>query len=79
MIGAPELANRFTYHPPRPAQVAVYQEIREMFLAVATRLDALVPASREKDEAFAHLDATVMFANAGIARRSPDASGREFG
>ena len=68
MIGATELANRFTYHPPRPDQVNRYQDIREHARALANMLDRHCPDSREKSLAMTHLEEAVMWANASIAR-----------
>ena len=69
MIGADDLANRFTYHPPGDDEtIQKYVTIRNNAFAFATRIDALAPDSREKSLAITHLEEAVMWANAAIAR-----------
>ena len=65
-----DIANRFTYHPPvaENDQPARYERIRAEGRKLAHLLDELVPDSREKSLAITHLEETVMWANAGIAR-----------
>ena len=65
-----DIANRFTYHPPSAEndQPARYERIRAEGRKLAHLLDELVPDSREKSLAITHLEETVMWANAGIAR-----------
>jgi hypothetical protein len=48
--------------------VPVFQEIRDQAKALATKLNEVVPNGREKSLAITHLEDTVMWANAGIAR-----------
>jgi hypothetical protein len=67
-MDANDIETRFTYHPPSPAQVPVFQEIRDQAKALATKLNEVVPNGREKSLAITHLEDTVMWANAGIAR-----------
>lgn len=62
------LDHRFSYHPPKDGQPAMYQAIREQALEFAKLLDALVPDCPEKSTAFTKLDEVVFHANAGIAR-----------
>ncbi|MEV3855485.1 hypothetical protein AB0J38_14295 [Streptomyces sp. NPDC050095] len=71
-IGAEELATRFTFHPATAEQAAKYEELRALALNFALTIDEHVPDSREKSLALTHLDETVMFANAGIARRDDE-------
>jgi hypothetical protein len=64
-----ELANRFTYHPPKDEeQVARYQLIREHGHALATLVGNHCPASRERSLAWTKIEEAVMHANAAIAR-----------
>ena len=63
-----DLENRFTYHAPKKTQPLQYEEIREMALIFAKRLNELCPESREKSLAVTHLEDAVMWANAAIAR-----------
>jgi hypothetical protein len=68
MLEQADLENRFTYHPPQPDQVAKYTNIRKTAYTFANLLNELVPDSREKSLAITHLEETVMWANAAIAR-----------
>ena len=65
-----DLELRFTYHKPKPGQPELYGELREEALRLARMIANVVPASREKSLAFTKLEEVVMWANAGIARRS---------
>lgn len=63
-----DLERRFTFHAPTGAQVERYRELRAAALNFSVLLSGLVPPSRELSTALTHLDAVMMFANAGIAR-----------
>lgn len=65
-----EIQRRFTYHAPKEGQPEIYTELREKALEYALLIDAVCPESREKALALTKLEETVMWANAGIARRS---------
>lgn len=71
MIEQRDLDNRFTYHPPTSNQIALYKEIRDTAHRFADLLNVAVPDGRELALAFTHLEETVMWANAGIARATP--------
>lgn len=60
--------NDFTYHPPRPDQVPIYNAIRERGLDFAQYLVDVVPDGRELSLALTALEDVVMRANSGIAR-----------
>jgi hypothetical protein len=67
---APEdIANRFTYHSPTADQIPKYEEIRAAGRELANLLNDLCPEGREKSLAITHLEETVMWANAAIARQ----------
>lgn len=69
MIGAEDLANRFTHHAPRhDGEVRFYEEMRSRAHETARFVDAVVPDSREKSLAITALEEAVMWANAGVAR-----------
>lgn len=68
MLGETELRNRFTYHPPEPSQIAVYQSVRNAGLELARHIDESAPDSREKSLAITKIEEAVMWANAAIAR-----------
>ena len=69
-MDAADLTKRFTYHPPKPGQPELYQELRAIAFGLATAIDASQPDSREKSLAITHLEEAMMWANAGIARNS---------
>jgi hypothetical protein len=63
-----DLANRFTYHTPKDGQVERYQRIRDAAHEFARLVNSECPESREKSLAVTHLEDSVMWANAAIAR-----------
>lgn len=63
-----DLDNRFTFHPVRGNEAAVYATVRRLALDLARSLDELVPDGRELSLAITHLEEAVFWANAGIAR-----------
>lgn len=67
-----DITNRFTYHAPKPDQINRYTTIRDMARDFAVSLDALCPVSRELSLAITHLEETVFWANAAIARNEHD-------
>lgn len=60
--------NDFRYHPPKPEQLPVYEEVRRQALEFALYLVDVVPPSRELSTALTHLESCVMHANAAVAR-----------
>lgn len=64
-----DLTNRFTYHPPKDDQAQIYEEIRDRAHRLARRINELAPEGREKSLAITHLEETVFWANAAIARQ----------
>lgn len=68
MIDPKDLANRFTYHPPKDGQPDVYKIIRDIAFAYAVNINELVPDGREKALALTKLEEVVFWSNAGIAR-----------
>lgn len=72
-MDAHDLTHRFTYHPPVSSErAATHERIRRMGLAMAIELDDLIPDGREKALAMTHLEETVMWANAALARAVPE-------
>jgi hypothetical protein len=65
-----ELDTRFTYHKPSPKQAFYYEKIRGIAKEFAEYIAEVVPDSREQSLALTALEEAVMWANAGIARRS---------
>lgn len=69
MIGKIELKRRFGYHPPRDEVTKnKHETMRNTCLALAELLDSSLPDGREKAMAIQHLEITMFFANAAIAR-----------
>lgn len=63
-----ELHDRFTHHPPTPAQGERHAAIRAHALGLARLIDGSVPTSRERSLALTALEEVVFWANAAIAR-----------
>lgn len=63
-----QLVNNFSYHPPTPEQIPVYNAIRSRFRELAEFLNETLPESREKSVAFTELETSQFWANASIAR-----------
>lgn len=63
-----DIAHRFTYHPPQPGQPEIYTAIREIAKQYAILIARYTPKSREQSLALTHLEETVFWANASIAR-----------
>ena len=58
----------FTYHAPKPQQVDRFYELRKRAKELATVYAELCPPGRETSLALTHLEQSVMWANAAIAR-----------
>jgi hypothetical protein len=69
MLVQTDLENKFTYHPPKDDQIASYTTIRKFAKEYAMLINELVPDSREKSLAITRIEESVMWANAGIARK----------
>jgi hypothetical protein len=63
-----EIHNRFTYHKPEGDQPARYEKLREKAKELAFLIRDLCPDSRERASAMTHLETSVFWANASIAR-----------
>ena len=64
-----DLDNRFTFHPVKdPAQGEVYSLVRAKALDFANFLDSVAPDSRELSLAITHVEESVFWTNAAIAR-----------
>lgn len=64
----PQIENSFTYHAPKEGQPEKYVSIREKAKELAYMIDELCPKSREQSVALTHLETSVFWANAAIAR-----------
>lgn len=63
-----DIANRFTYHSPKPDQLPRYAALRDRARELAVMIVDLTPSSREQSLALTHLEEAIFFANAAIAR-----------
>ena len=57
----------FTYHPPKPEQIAIYEQINKMFLNIAQQLTLILPEGPGKTTAIRKLAECRMQANATVA------------
>jgi len=60
----------FTYHAPTPEMLPLFQAIRDKAKELAYLIRHSVPESKEQMVAINQIEAAVMWANAGIARRT---------
>ena len=63
-----KIVNNFTYHPPITDQADRYVKLRDAARAFAELAVKLCPPSRELSLGITHLEETVMWLNAAIAR-----------
>ena len=70
MIGANDLANRFTYHSPDEERAKKHAHIREQCFSLSNLLDSYLPDGREKSLAITKLEEVMFWANASIARNN---------
>lgn len=57
----------FTYHPPTPQQIPIYEAIRDAGYQMAEKILAIVPPSPDRTVAIRHVREAVMNANAALA------------
>jgi hypothetical protein len=69
MIDFDDLENRFRYHKPDEAKAEKHGKVREECRYLAGVIVAETPAGREQSLAITHLEVTMMWANAAIARQ----------
>jgi hypothetical protein len=62
------LENVFTYHAPKDGQPELYQALRAKAKELAALIGDSCPHSRERSVALTHLENSVFWANAAIAR-----------
>ena len=75
VIDPAELENRFAYHPPlTDKRRQAHDDVRGLCLAMAERLNRLLPDGREKSVAVTNLEQVMFWSNAALAR-TPDDSG----
>jgi len=63
-----DVANRFTYHPPKLGQQERYEAIRKTAKELACLILNDTPTSNEQSLALINLEQAVFWANAAIAR-----------
>lgn len=65
-----DLNNRFAFHPASTQEKRnEHTSVRQHCLALASFINGNVPEGREKALAITHLEETMMWANAAIARQ----------
>ena len=64
-----DIDNRFTYHAPTEGQPVLYRDVRAAARQLAEFYNEVCPEGREKSLAITHLEETVFWANAAIARK----------
>lgn len=67
MIYPGEMANWFTFHPPKPGQLEKYEAIRQAGRVFAECIVACTPAGADQTAAIRKIRESVMTANAAIA------------
>ena len=71
-----EIQKRFAYHSPSSSEIGdLHSEVRSECQALAEFLNEKLVDSREKSEAFTHLEDVMMWANACIARNQNNNEG----
>lgn len=63
-----EIANNFTYHPPQPEQIEIYENMRDEGKSLALFIYENCPGGPERTLAIRKIEEAVMWANAAIAR-----------
>lgn len=64
-----EIQHRFKFHPADTEhRQKRHETVRSLCLYLAENLNGLLPEGREKSLAITHLEETMMWANAAIAR-----------
>lgn len=66
------LDNDYVYHSPKGNQQDRYLLLREQAKALAELIVKNTPPSREQSVALTHLEASIFYANAAIARNEND-------
>lgn len=67
-MDASEIVKRFSFHLATEVTGPQHYVIRARCMELAYSLNDLLPDSREKSEAFTHLEDVMMWSNACIAR-----------
>lgn len=63
-----QIANNFTYHPPKDDQQIRYVMLRDAAKQLAEQIAQNTPPSREQALALTNLEQAIFWANAAIAR-----------
>ena len=65
-----DITRRFAFHPASDEEKrAAHGSVREACLKLAEHLNELLPEGREKSLAITHLEETMFWGNAALARR----------
>jgi hypothetical protein len=69
MSNADAIYEQFRYRQPTAEKSAKHQEARALIIELATDLDPLIPAGREKALVWTKLEEALFWINAAIARQ----------
>jgi hypothetical protein len=67
-VSQEDIENRFSYHAPDEAKIALHGTVRSDVKSIALLWDRELPDGREKSLALTKLEEAVFWANASIAR-----------
>lgn len=70
-----DLARRFNHHPPGPGTIPHHEDMRTWLRSAAEIVSSVPGESREKSLALTHLEESLMWANAHVARNLDPGSG----
>lgn len=62
------LSHRFDYHPPGADRARQHEHVRDLIGSMAHELNDRLPEGREKSLVITHLEETMFWANAALAR-----------
>jgi hypothetical protein len=66
-----DISGRFDYHKPDQRKSELHTDVRNECHRLADLLNTFLPEGREKSLAITHLEETMFWSNAAIARSNP--------
>lgn len=64
-----DIENRFSFHPATLSTAHVHDKVRARCKSLAESLNEILPEGREKALAITHLEETMFWGNAAVARK----------